>query len=111
VLLTRLSYACLLQAFRSSSNSAVSRSQVMHWSWRTRRPHAAAPTCAAPTWLARAALLQGRELAASAAESAEWPGTAAPPARTPTGGLGIGVCAGRWGAARVAEQEREGVEV
>jgi hypothetical protein len=62
----------------------------MGWCWRRRPPFAAAPTCAAPTWLARVALLRSRGQAACGAQSAEWPGIVALLALTRTGGLGTG---------------------
>jgi hypothetical protein len=59
------------QTCSSTNSSAASRSHMMHCSWRKQQSSAAALTCAAPTWLARAALLRDRDPAASGAPSAE----------------------------------------
>ena len=47
--------------------AAPRRSLRLHWRWRRRRQRARAPTCAAPTWAARAGRRRGRAPAASGA--------------------------------------------
>jgi hypothetical protein len=94
--MTLLTLTCW-QPFSGTSSCAASRRQVMRWSWRRWLSQTAAPTCTVPIWLTRAALLQCSVQAASGARNAEWLGTAALPARMPTGGRGTGGFAGRKG--------------